>query len=67
MSDKPYHLIAADRCGPFREAYFATFAEVLQARDEWHAELGKSEHAFAAFNIDRCDYDTNGLTEDEEL
>ena len=59
-----YQVLVADRGGPLREREVEGFADALELAKRWHAELPKK--AVRVSNLDRCDVDSDGLT-DEEL
>lgn len=58
----PYHLVEGDCAGPYSEKYFETFAELMAYHEANPTPKGSARFAS---NLERCDYDTNGLTEEE--
>ena len=58
-----YLLTVADRAGVFQERNFATFGEVLAATQEARAKWPRK--LVMVCNVDQCDVDSDGLTDDE--
>lgn len=70
--NKPYMLVAADRLGVVREERFETFEEAETAHRHWRDEMDPHWHmsrhglyAYRVTNIDRCDVNDDGLTDEE--
>jgi hypothetical protein len=64
---KDYRLEACDMCGPFRSAEFETWEGLLACAKRWLDEQKPgSDWCLEASNGERCDYDTNGLTEEQK-
>ena len=69
--NKPYLLIAADKCGVAREEQFETFEEAESALRHWrdemdpHWHLGHVTYAYRVSNIDESDVDFDGLTDEQ--
>ena len=60
---KHYKVVVADVAGEFDWFELGEFDEVPALVARLRAKY--PDKIVQAFNLDRCDYDTNGLTEDE--
>ena len=59
-----YGIECWDKYGQLADRSAPDFAGALSAVSALRAKYPRA--AVVVFNLDRCDYDTNGLTEDEE-
>ena len=60
-----YQVLVADRGGVFREHEYGDFAEALAAASRFHGEYPAK--AVRVSNLDRCDVDSDGLTDEEHV
>lgn len=61
----PYHLQQADRCGVFREEFLDSLEEAAKLAALWRVEYPFPTSMVILTNLDKCDYDSDGLTEEE--
>jgi hypothetical protein len=64
VPSRPYRLELADHAGPYDIKYFKHFKSMCEQAIRWRKEF--PDKSLAPSNSDRADYDTNGLTEEEE-
>ena len=64
VGTRPYRLEIGDEAGPYDVKYFQHFQSMVEQAQRWKKEFPRK--VLVPSNSDRADYDTNGLTDEEE-